>query len=303
MPRLLLVVVLLASTAPSAFAQPDEGSVWLRYESLNPLIDDDFNPYEVTNRKLVSSAHVVGAQFKVGSETHVTLEVPMAYANARISQFEVRDNGYGSTSYTTEDFSWGNPLFGIEHRVSSTLSLDGGVRVPVARRLSASEAPRTGGNRPADRFDLTGLWVGLAANLEHAEAFLPDAAALHVGAKVRQALGRSTVHARLQPTIAVPVGQLGSGDEREGPAVTLGYGLEVARTLGSSTLQGGVIGRFKLREGSVYETTFVHALSLRAELGEGPIRPRLTVQKPIGPEYYYRDTGLVVGVGLAARFR
>ncbi|PAP75215.1 hypothetical protein [Rubrivirga marina] len=269
----VLALVLAASAAsaqPGGWPTPPAGpsvSVDLLYAVGDDLgittTDVDGQLIEDGELGIVSTALVLGARVPVGRRLTAVAELPVAYAAYDFPE-SVDVSGFYADGLS--DVALGNPYVGVQAGVRPDLSLDLGVRVPLAPNRDLNE--------------VNGWEGGLRAAPERFEAYLPDTFAALLGVAYVPALNeRLRLRLRAEPALLVPTtDQVVTTD----PDLALGYGAALDAAVGRATLSGGVLGRQILTDGR-YDTFFdADAVAvLGASVAVGGVRPSVAVRVPL----------------------
>jgi hypothetical protein len=239
--RLVLAAGLMAGLVP---AGADAQSAWLERTHPKTVRLELARPsFEGQSQDFPTFASFLGARFPLGREVSFVAELAMALAKQ------------------DDDVCGGNPYFGIDtHRGEGMRGgwMEVGLRLPVAT------------------VDGDATEVGLGADLDRWEAFVPDAitvrVAAHWSAEPRQGAGFDV---RLAPTLWLP-------ETFEGePEVFAVYGGQFR--FRSETARGGIAlaGRWLLSGDGGFDDAAIHEVEAAANFLRGSFRPGLTLRIPL----------------------
>ena len=240
-------------------ASGNSGSVTL--EVLRPSLKNSY-----VDQSLASGALFLSGRVPVTSKTFFVAELPMAYGSFTSS-------GFGPT-VTSSSAMVGNPYVGIEGgRDGAAFFGEFGVRVPIA-----SENPHEA------------ILVGMLADLERQEVFVPKIAAVSALANLRATTPEGfLLRVRVGPVAWIPT-------QGSGTVELLGaYALQVGYEARSLSLIAGLGGRAILTED--VDNRFMDHFVVSASYRIGVLRPGLSLRLPVD-NYYSDAVGSVFGLSL-----
>ena len=279
---LALLAVTLGLVAEAASAQtlgrPPVPGPSVSFDALLAIGDDELaattvsSPDDPTTIGTTSAAFVLSGRVPGGERWTVVAEVPLGYNRLDVpEELDVP----GGDGYTTSDVSVGNPYLGAELRLRSDVTVEGGVRLPLASVREFDPRVTT--------FQADGVFGGLSADVERFEAYLDRTAALGVAVRytprLTPALG---LRLRLAPTLVAS-----TDSERDGRAdLGIGYGVHADLRRGPLAASVGATGR--QFAGDIFDGYGFFevdlALALAASVDVGGVRPGLVARVPLTDE-------------------
>ena len=232
-----------------------------------------------SNVETTSAAFALSGRVPVGSRWTAVAEVPLAYNRLDVpgpSAGVATDAAGVDGGYTTSDLALGNPYLGAEVRLRPDITVEGGVRLPLA------PTPTLRG--PTDlALRAEGAFGGLAANQEQFEAYLGRTASLTAAVRytpqLTPALG---LRLRLAPTLITSADR----DRDDRSDVGLGYGAHLDARRGPLAASVGATGRQFAGSDfggySFFETDLAVALAASVEVGG--VRPGVVARVPLTNE-------------------
>ena len=210
---------------------------------------------------------VLGGRFSIGDAWGARVEFPVA-ALRRTGEVAV----YASTpDLRGTDTALGNPYLGLTWAPSPTVSVEGGLRLPLARGEDATSQP-----------DAT--FAGLEADYERFEAYLADVLTVRGTVEVRPRLSSApTLRLRASPSVYVDTCGEGCRDRSD---VGLAASAHLTTALGAWVVEGGLLTHqfYSGLQDDGYGYQFFAtdaALALSASVEVGGVRPGLSVRAPV----------------------
>lgn len=210
-----------------------------------------------------SGAFFLSGHAAVGARANLIVELPFAHAQV---------DGFLSESSST----LGNPYVGLQV-IRDRVRFDFGGRLPVA---------------DDDEF---ASFIGVAAELERMEAFLPDVASLSGALRIETGPANGMNFAVfVGPSLLVFTGDDVLNDDNE---VMLTYGIEPAYR-GTSVRAGArLLGRYAATGEGAFADRSMHQLGLFADFGAGRIRPGVHLRLPLD-EDLREDLPWILGLNI-----
>ena len=259
---LFIGLAMIAATAPLSsqtisLTRPGRYSIAL--EAARPQLTFDDESVGAASAALFLSGHAA-----LGSRANLIVELPFAHAKV---------DGLLSESSSTV----GNPYVGLQ-LVRDRVRFDVGGRLPLV-----------------DEGEFATL-IGVAAELERMEAFLPDVASL--SASIRMETGSEKgMHVAV---FAGPSLLMFTGDDilNDGNELLLTYGIEPAYRGASVRAGARLLGRYVATgDDGTFADRSIHQLGLFADFGAGRVRPGVHLRFPID-EDMREDVPWILGLNV-----
>ncbi|MFN0180363.1 MAG: hypothetical protein ACKVZ0_16305 [Gemmatimonadales bacterium] len=263
---IIAIVSLLGSTALPAqqyWAERGAGAL-LRTDLLKPFFKGDGNQF-------LNGTVALSGSGRIGTSVRLEAEVPLARAGF--------DAG---TLPSQSSIRFGNPYLGVQfHQSDRPWSGRIGVRLPLA-------------SEPSTAAGLGALGVGVLADPDRLEAYLPNVMTVRTDAEVRSVtVGGFLIGAKFGSSLLIPTkGE--SGD----PELFGDYGVRGGYESPSVRATVGLTGRLLATESglSFSDRTF-HAITGAVDLRRGAVRPSVMIRIPL--DSAARDAaGAILGIGL-----
>ena len=228
----------------------------------------------------LNTAQVLSARVPVGSRFVLVADLPTAYFDYGVSE------GTPDPVFESE-FALGNPYLGVEVAALRALTVEAGVRVPVASS--------------GDGFS-QGRFTGLQASFETLEMYQDGTFSARLGVRYEPTVTES-VRFRF---LAAPVVRSFDGfveedfmiREARQTSLDVQYGAQIIGQIDRVELLGGVVGRVATADNEPFDPA---SLTFGASARGLPVRPGLLVRVPVHDDLLGTDA--VVGLSLDVPLR
>ena len=228
----------------------------------------------------LNTAQVLSTRVPVGSRLVLVADLPTAYFDYGVSD-ETLAPGFES------EFALGNPYLGVEVAPLRALTVEAGVRLPVASSDGGFSQARL---------------TGLQASFETLEMYQDGAFSARLGVRFEPAVTES-VRLRL---LAAPVVRTYDGfveedfmiREARRTDLDIQYGTQIVGLIGPAEVVGGVVGRLDTADNVDFSPA---SLTFGASARGLPVRPGLLARVPVHDDFLGTDA--VVGLSLDVPLR
>lgn len=271
--KAMISVVVLLTTVPGL---ADAQTVWTRKPAGTSVELELLRPNFAREADVFDGAS--GAGF-------LTFRTPIATRMALVADLPFTRAGFDVEGVKTAN-EIGNPYVGVEWSRSDRFMAELGVRVPVGDPIDESDDLLR---------DLSVMGVGLAGELERAEAFVPATVGVYAIANYTAPLNDG-LEMRVRGGPSFLGGDGASEDLHMTYTGQLWYGT------GAWHVGGGLAGRWVVTGDDGWSDDTVHQVVLGGDYGIGKLRPGLQVRIPLDSEVS-DVAGSTIGMSLGYRFR